>query len=153
MYDLNIIDSIRKKAIDLIGNTSLEELNKTPEGFNNNIIWNFGHLVVSGYSLVFMATKVDPNFKIPLVDKFRKGTKPEESVTQEEIDQLIELSNAYTETIRVAMKEGRFANVSPYTTQTFGVEITSIEDMISTVALHDTTHWQTIRDYKRILSL
>ena len=151
MYTFDVINSIRKKCIDLLSNISLEDANKIPEGFNNNIAWNFGHLVVSGYSLVFKATQADPNFQIPLVDKFRKGTKPEGFVTQDEINELIELSNNFTLAVKEAWDAGRFNNITSYTTETLGVPITTIEEMITTVAIHDSIHSQVMRDFKRVL--
>jgi hypothetical protein len=32
---------------------SLEQLNKIPEGFSNNLIWNIGHVIVAQQSLVY----------------------------------------------------------------------------------------------------
>lgn len=151
MYLFDVINGVRKKAIDIIENISIEEANIIPTGFNNNIVWNFGHLVVSGYSLVFRATGADTNFVIPHVHKYRKGTKPEGFINKEEIDEIIELSNTFTQAVQDAMNANRFVNITPYTTETFGLPITTIEDMIATVAFHDTLHWQTMRDYKRIL--
>ncbi|WP_018627982.1 DinB family protein [Niabella aurantiaca] len=151
MYALDIIDSIRQKAIALINETSPEELNRIPDGFNNNIIWNFGHLVVSGYGLVFKTTQVDPGLVIPLQDKYRKGSRPGEPVTREEVEELIRLSNTFTQTVKVALEADRFHQITEYITDTFGLPVTTIEDMITTVAAHDTLHWQSMRDYARML--
>ncbi len=152
MYTLNIIDSIRQKAIALIKETPLEMLNQIPAGFNNSIIWNFGHLVVSGYSLVFKATSVDPDFLIPLQDVYKKGTKPNAPATQQEIDELIGLSNTFTLAVKEALDANRFQEMTEYTTATFGLPVTTIEEMLITVAAHDTLHWQSMRDYKRMLN-
>lgn len=103
MYTLNIIDSIRKKAIRLVKETSLEDLNRIPEGFNNSMAWNFGHLIVSGYSLVFKVTGADTAFVIPLQDKYRKGTKPSAPTTQEELEELILLSDTFTQAVKDAL--------------------------------------------------
>ncbi|HEX7755375.1 MAG TPA: DinB family protein [Niabella sp.] len=150
MYIFNIINSIREKVTTIIRSTSIEELNRIPEGFNNTIAWNFGHLVVSGYSLVFRATQADPDFQIPYLDQFKKGTKPEAPVTAAAISELIALADTFTRAVQDALNTDRFTTVSEYTTGTFGVPVTSIEEMIATVALHDAVHWQIIRDYKRI---
>lgn len=153
MYTSDIINSVRQKAIALISETSPEDLNRIPDGFNNNIIWNFGHLVVSGYSLVFKTTQVDPGFVIPLQDKYRKGSRPNGPATREEVEELIRLSDAFTQAVKEALDAGRFRQITAYTTDTFGIPVTTIEDMIITVAAHDTLHWQTMRDYARILKL
>lgn len=153
MYTLKIIDSIRQQTIAAVKDRSNEQLNKIPEGFNNNIAWNFGHIIISGYSLVYKVTGVDPDFVIPYFEKYRKGSKPESPVTPEEIAALIELSNTFTRSVHEALNAGRFTDISEYTTGTFGLPITAIEEMLITVACHDTLHWQTIRDYKRILDL
>ncbi|MGJ7033577.1 DinB family protein [Niabella hirudinis] len=153
MYTFKIIDSIRQKAISLIRASSPEVLNQVPAGFNNNIIWNFGHLVVSGYSLVFKATQVDPGFIIPLQDNYRKGSKPSAPATQQEIDELIRLSDAFTLAVKEALDANRFQEITEYTTDTYGVPVTSIEEMLITVAAHDTLHWQAMRDYARMLNV
>ncbi|MBZ4188284.1 DinB family protein [Niabella beijingensis] len=152
MYLLNIIDSIRRKAIALIKETPLEQLNQIPAGFNNNMIWNFGHLVVSGYSLVFKATEVDPNFIIPLQDTYKKGSRPSVPATQQEVDELIALSDTFTLAVKEALDANRFQDITAYTTATFGLTVTTIEEMLITVAAHDTLHWQAMRDYKRIFN-
>lgn len=153
MYTLNIIDSIRQKAIRLIKETPLETLNQVPAGFNNNIIWNFGHLVVSAYGLVFKVTQADPGFVIPLLDTYKKGSRPAAPATQQEIDELIALSDTFTLAVKEALDANRFEEISTYTTDTFGIPVTTIEEMLITVAAHDTLHWQSMRDYVRMLSI
>ncbi|GAB3008804.1 hypothetical protein GCM10027051_06670 [Niabella terrae] len=154
MFVLDNIDSIRKKVITIVRSLSPEALNTIPEGFNNNIAWNFGHIVVSGYSLVFKATGADPDFSIPYVELFRKGSKPGEPVSAAQVEALIELSDRFTTTVKKALtQEESFRDITAYTTGTFGVSVTTINDMLVTVAMHDTCHWQTIRDYQRILAL
>ena len=44
------IETIRKTRsflLDYIKELNIEQLNKIPAGFNNNIAWNLGHLVAA----------------------------------------------------------------------------------------------------------
>ena len=151
MFALKNIESINQKIIEIIQNTPLDIINKIPAGFNNNIAWHFGHIVTSCYSLAFKATGVDPNFEIPFLDKYKKGGKPEGDITQEELSELIILLNTFSDAIEVAKKANRFENFTEYTTGTFGTTNTDIDEMLMTIALHNTLHWQSIKDYKRML--
>ncbi len=42
----NITMQNRKVLEGYLQNYSLEQLNKVPQGFNNNLIWNIGHIIV-----------------------------------------------------------------------------------------------------------
>jgi hypothetical protein len=37
----------RKVLLQFLENYTLVQLNKIPEGFNNNLIWNIAHIVVT----------------------------------------------------------------------------------------------------------
>ena len=43
----------RKIIAEYLEHYTLEQLNKVPEGFNNNLIWNIGHIVVVQQMLVY----------------------------------------------------------------------------------------------------
>lgn len=124
MYTIDLINSIRKQFTDLVSNSTLEQLNTIPKGFNNNIAWNFGHIIVSGYGLVFVSTGVNPSVNIPLLSRFRKDSKPEVSVTLEEINTIKELADNFPSAFEEAIRADQFQNITSYTTQTFGVPIT-----------------------------
>lgn len=152
MYTIDLMNSIRKQFTDLVSNSTLEQLNTIPKGFNNNIAWNFGHIIVSGYGLAFVSTGVNPSVNIPLLSKFRKGSKPEAPVTQEEINTIKKLANSFPSALEEAIKAGQFQNISSYTTQTFGVPMNTLDSVLTTIAAHDTLHFQTARMYNRILN-
>ena len=152
MYTIDLINSIRKQFTDLVSNCTLEQLNTIPKGFNNNIAWNFGHIIVSGFGLTFVSTGINPSVNIPLISKFRKGSKPESRVTLEEINIIKELADHFPSALEEAIKTDQFQNVTSYTTQTFGVPINTLNSILTTIAAHDTLHFQTARMYDRILN-
>ena len=152
MYTIDLINSIRKQFTDLVSNSTPEQLNTIPKGFSNSIAWNFGHAIVSGYGLAFVSTGVNPSVNIPLVSKFRKGSKPESPVTQEEINTIKELADNFPSALEEAIRADQFQNVTSYTTQTFGVLMNTLDSILTTIAAHDTLHFQTAKMYDRILN-
>ena len=52
-FTFQVLNNIRGIFKKIIENNSLKDLNKTPNGFNNNIIWNIGHVVVSEQLLAY----------------------------------------------------------------------------------------------------
>ena len=150
-FALQNIEQLNKQLIHIISNTSLETINKIPIGFNNNIAWHVGHIATTNYSLAFKVTGVDINFNIPFSEKYKKGSKPETDISQDELNELINLLNTFSDAILVAAKAERFNNMTTYTTGTFGVPNTSIDEMLITIAMHYTLHFQSIKDYKKIL--
>jgi hypothetical protein len=70
----------------MLAGYTLEQLNKIPEGYNNNLIWNIAHVVVVQQMLVYKLSE----FYDDLTKWLRniKGSKPEHIATQAEVDEL-----------------------------------------------------------------
>lgn len=143
--------AIREKIVDLAQSLSVEQLNKIPAGMNNNIIWHIGHLVVSSEILCYHRTGVWPEKEIELADKYRNGSKPESFVEQAEITILLQrLMNSY-DAILADYNKGIFKNITPYATLTFGVEMSTIEEVMSVCSHHDVLHAGQIQIMKRLV--
>lgn len=147
-----IIDA-RKAFIKDIESLSLEQLNEIPAGFNNNIIWNFGHIVVTTPVLCYVRTGILPDASsVKYVSAYAKGTKPTYFVTQEEVDDLKALAISTIETLEQDYNEGKLNNITPFETSTYGALLESIEDVIITTSGHDNTHIGYVTAQKRIIN-
>lgn len=147
-----IIDA-RKAFIKDIESLSLEELNEIPAGFNNNIIWNFGHIVVTTPVLCYVRTGILTDASsVKYVSAYAKGTKPTYFVTQEEVEELKALAISTIETLEKDYNEGKLNNIVPFETSTYGALLESIEDVIITTAGHDNTHLGYVTAQKRIIN-
>ena len=62
---------------------SLEQLNSVPKGFNNNIICNVAHALVTQQSIMYSLSGLPALVPQEWVDGYRKGTRPEGDVSQE----------------------------------------------------------------------
>src|SRR5215213_63873 len=85
------IRKTRKFLLELIKELSTEQLNKIPHGFNNNIVWNLGHIVAAQEGVCYvragLKTWVDEGFFIT----YKPGSKPEGEVSGAQIETIKEL--------------------------------------------------------------
>lgn len=147
-----IIDA-RKAFIRDIEGLTLEQLNEIPEGFNNNIIWNFGHIVVTTPILCYVRSGIWADASsIKYASVYGKGTKPTYFVTQEEVDELKALAISSIESIEADYKAGKLVLKEAFETATFGAVLNSIEDVIITTAGHDNTHLGYVTAQKRTIN-
>lgn len=131
--------TIREILLKILDNHSLEELNKIPEGFSNNLIWNIAHCVSVQQSLVYKLSGVPSKVSEEFITKYRKGTKPEGDVSQAEVD---EIRTLLSETLHQAEKDYSdkiFLNYTEYTTS-MGFTLRNIEDALSFNNYHEGIH-------------
>lgn len=129
----------RKILSQFLEKYTTEELNKIPEGYSNNLIWNIGHIVVVQQVLVYKLSGLPMMISDEMVEKYKKGSKPEQYVSQEEID---EIKSLLTETINKTEKDfGNkiFKNFQEYPTST-GFVLKSAEDAMAFNFFHEGLH-------------
>jgi hypothetical protein len=58
------------------------------EGYSNNLIWNIAHIIVVQQMLVYKLSGLPMMISDEMVEKYKKGTKPEDIATQSEVDEI-----------------------------------------------------------------
>jgi hypothetical protein len=150
---LKFIIDARKTFIQLIDELSIEQLNEIPEGFNNNIIWNFGHIVVTTPLLCYVRTGIwKDSSTVNYVSSYGKGTKPTYFVTKEEVEELKKLAISSIESIEADYNEGKLSQITPFETSTYGAVLNNIEDVLITIGGHDNIHLGYAMAQKRIIN-
>lgn len=129
----------RKILASFLNDFSVDELNKIPKGFNNNIFWNISHIVVTQQLLVYGLSDLPMLVSKDLVDKYRKGSKPSIKVNQEEVDKIKELLFSTLKKTKEDYENGVFKNFEPYTTSTNST-ITNVEKAIEFNNFHEGIH-------------
>ena len=72
-----------------------EQYNLIPAGFNNNIIWNMGHLLVTGDSLLYRnSLDQRPEYEFS-ESMYGMGSKPGDFLSETEINYLTILGSPY----------------------------------------------------------
>ncbi|SMO74307.1 DinB family protein [Gracilimonas mengyeensis] len=129
----------RKLFLEFFDNYSLDQLNKVPDGFNNNLIWNIGHVIVAQQALIYLQSGLDGYLPSQLYKLYKPGTKPAKPVTQEEANELkkllIDLVNKTTDDL----DQGLFKTYKERMTGT-GFYLSSLEDAFEFNNYHEGLH-------------
>lgn len=149
----NFIIQTRKAFIELVDSLTLEQLNEIPAGFNNNIIWNFGHIVVVAPALCYLRSGISSDTSmVKYLKSYIKGSKPTYIVSQEEVDDLKSLAISGIEQIKRDYYAGVFKEIVPFATETYKETMSTIEEVIQTSAGHDNMHLGYAIAQKRIIN-
>lgn len=129
----------RSSLIKIMEKKSKEELVKIPENFKNSIFWNIAHLLVTQQLLCYKLSGLEIKIDDAMVRKYGKGSLATEDVEEKDILYVKNhLVVAMAETEK-DYKNGLFKDFKAYMTST-GIELKSIEDVISFNAFHDGIH-------------
>ena len=119
---------------------SLAQLNAIPKGFNNNIIWNIGHSIVTEQILVYKLSGLKPNVSDALIEKYKKGTKPDGKATQTVVEELKALAFSTIEHTKADFSSKVFSTYNEYTLSTTGNTLTNVNQAIQFALIHEGMH-------------
>lgn len=118
---------------------TVEQLNKIPEGFNNNLVWNIGHVIVAQQGLVYKSTGLEAHVSDEMFGKYGIGTKPDKPVGAEEIMEMKKLLIDLIAQTESDYNSGKFISFHERTTKT-GFHLSSVEDAIVFNNYHEGLH-------------
>ncbi|WP_423146272.1 DinB family protein [Rubrolithibacter danxiaensis] len=147
----NILTQTRKNFLNVLSGLSIEEVNRIPANFNNNLIWHLGHIIGSQQALCYQLSGNTAKVDMEVFTKYRKGTKPESFIHQSEYTSLQELAVSTLQDLEKDYADKIFSSYTSYPTS-YGVELNSIEDAIRFVAVHEGLHLGYIMALKRALN-
>jgi len=145
-----IIRQTRKNFIQLIESASIEELNQVPAGFNNNMIWNFGHIIVSQQLLCYKLAGLELKISDQMTLEYQKGTKPERFIDKTEVEALKALMLSTVDVLESDLNAGNFVNYHGFMT-TYGVALNSTADAIRFFPVHDAFHYGCASSIKKAI--
>lgn len=148
--NFNVWKTDRNMYLNIINGLTLEQLNKIPAGFNNNIIWNIGHVIVVQQLLTYKATNQAMYVSDELVNLYKTGTRPTNDVTQAEVDQLKALLISNTTQTENDYQKGIFTGYNELKLPT-GFHIKTIEDAMEFNNYHEGMHLGYIMSIKKFI--
>lgn len=136
-FDIN--QNSRNVLLNFLKNNSLEQLNTIPEGFSNNLIWNIGHIVVVQQLLVYNLSGLPMMVSDEMVAKYRRGSKPESPVSQDEVDKIKSLLFSTLEKTKSDFENKVFKDFKEFTSMT-GYTMKSATDAMTFNNYHEAIH-------------
>lgn len=139
-FTLEVLSKTRKFFSSYLEELSIKELNKIPDGFNNNIIWNIGHILVTQQLLAYKLSGLPMLVHETLVAKYMKGTKPDGFVEQNDVDEIKALLFSTVEKTIEDANNNLFKNYQEYTVSTTGNTLKTIDDAFQFIIFHEGMH-------------
>ncbi len=129
----------RKLHLNFFENYTLDQLNKIPVGFNNNLIWNIGHIIATQQKLIYKGANLQGYLSDEIFNRYKSGTKPTEPVSQTEADELKSLLISLIAKTKTDFTKGIFKSYNERTTG-IGFHLTSLQDAFECNNYHEGLH-------------
>lgn len=131
-------------------NLSLDALNHIPEGFNNNIIWNMAHCLVTQYLLCYGLSSQPYPLDAEIVNQYRKGAKPTGLVSAEDVAFFRKELEKSPIQMERDYEAGLFTQFKVYRTS-YNIELQTTEDAIQFNNIHEGLHLGYVMALKKSL--
>ena len=140
----------RKLIAPFLEEYTLDQLNTIPEGFSNTLFWNIAHVVVTQQLLVYKLSGLPMLISDELVDKYKKGSKPEQAATQEEVDQIKALIFDLVDQTQADYGSGVFTQFTEYPTSS-GFILKNVKHAMAYNNFYEGLHLGIMMSMKKIL--
>jgi hypothetical protein len=148
---IEMIKNPREMLLELIKDLSVEQLNKVPQGFNNNIIWNIGHLIAAQEGVCYRRSGLEPPSGEDFFQAYKPGSKPEGFVDEAETERIKSLLFSTLDKLDADYDASIFKTYTSVVTR-YGIELANIEDALNFLPFHEGLHIGCILALKRLVS-
>ena len=149
-YAFEILNITRNNLLNAVKDLTIEQLAVIPEGFNNNIIWNVGHVVATQQLLCYKLSGLEMYLENDFIDKYKKGSVGSVNLSQEELDYILEQLMVLPTQLENDYNNNKFNNYNAYTTS-YNITLDSIEKAIQFNNVHEGLHLGYILAMKKLV--
>ncbi len=137
IFDITLTS--RRKLREFLDAHTLDQLNAIPQCFSNNLIWNAAHIVVVQQMLVYKLSGLPMMVSDEMVDRYKRGTRPDGPVGNAEVD-LVKtlLFDTIDQTLQDSVAE-KFTGYQEFITMS-GYTIRNVQDAMAFNLYHEGVH-------------
>ncbi|SPF32977.1 conserved hypothetical protein [Candidatus Desulfosporosinus infrequens] len=146
----NQLKVVRSNTLNAVNEVSESQANSVPEGFNNNILWNLGHVYISQEKFAFGFIPEPMQIPDGFTELFGRDTKPSEWKGQPPtLAEMVKLLEDQTGRIREKLENRLNEAVANPFTMPSGLTLKTIGEFLIFSMYHEGMHVQTIRMLKK----
>ncbi|MBH2003841.1 MAG: DinB family protein [Sphingobacteriia bacterium] len=144
------VKTTRSFLLKAVNELSEEQLNKIPDGFNNNIIWNLGHMIAAQQGICYLRSGLELRITENIFHEFKPGSKPERHYNQKEINNIRELMISTLDQLESDLNSQLFENYTNIVTR-YNVELKNITDAVNFLPFHEGLHSGYIMSLRKLV--
>ena len=118
---------------------TIDQLNKIPDGFSNNLIWNIGHVIVAQQALVYKSSGLADYLPNEMAELYKPGTKPTGQASETEVNELKGLLISLVEQTETDLANGKLTTYNERMTS-MGFHLGSLQDALEFNNYHEAMH-------------
>ena len=134
-----IWETNRKLHLEFLEKNTLEQLNKIPDGFKNNLIWNVGHIITTQQGLIYRLSGLPVMISKEFHNKYKYCSLPPQTTTKEEVEEIKGLLISLIQQTKDDYTNGKFISFTPYETH-IGFHLATFEEAINFNNYHEGIH-------------
>ena len=140
-HNIELLKITRGNFLKLMENLTDVQLNKIPEGYNNNLIWNYGHTVISQQLLCYKLAGATTRVSESLIELYRIRTAPDGNASVDDIQRLKSLAIQTCDWTLEDYNSGKLTE-NPFTeyTTSYNTTLKTVEDAIAFNNIHEGLH-------------
>lgn len=148
--DFEITRITRQNILTTIKELTFDQVTSIPNGFSNSILWNFMHNMVTQQLLTYSMVGVKCNLDQDIIDKFRKGSAGDNSISEKEFVTFKEKYISLINKTENDFHELQSQEFKTYTTS-YNITLNSLEDSIQFINTHEGLHFGIMMALKKLV--
>jgi hypothetical protein len=149
-FQLSLLEKTRRRALEIAGTATPEQLLVVPKGFHNNILWNLGHLVASMQVLCYVKSGLSPRAPAYLMALFGKGTSPANWNAPIDVTEIKTWLIDTASLLRDDFEQHAFKTYEAYETSS-GAVLSNIGEALTYVLWHEAQHLGVIASIRKLV--
>lgn len=144
------VSFVRQATLKAVENLSESQISVVPEGFNNNILWNLGHIYLVQERFVYQIPQKAAQIPNGFLELFGQGTKPSEwNVQPPALSEVLQVLKEQPTRIKEMLKDHLRDELPKPFTLPSGLTFNTIGELLTFSMYHEGMHVQTIKMLKR----
>ena len=149
---INILKQTRQLIYYAVKDLSEEQLLAIPDGFDNNIAWNLGHIIVAQKGLCYRPCGLDMGLPRKMFAMYTPGTSPAGWKAQPDIPTLLEMLMQHPQQMEEDYAAGKFDGAFEEVKTTTSIHLRNIAEATTFNNFHEGLHLGAILALKNFVA-